>query len=71
MVFRSYDNGVYSVELFDWLEGDRSADNMLSINERLVYEGLASGLTAHKVVGKPVVEELPSSKLIICIKMIF
>ena len=48
--FRSCSDGVYNVELFNWMDGDRVVDNQLSINERLVHEGLASGLTAHKVV---------------------
>jgi len=31
-------------------------DNELSVNERLVHEGLATGLTVHKVVEKKVPE---------------
>ena len=40
------------MELFDWTDGCRIAANDLSINERLVHEGLACGLTVHKVVDK-------------------
>lgn len=49
---RSYENNVYNVELFDWTDSCRVAANELSINERLVHEGLALGLTVHKVVSK-------------------
>ena len=43
---------MYSVELFDWADECRLSDNQLSVNERLVHEGLATGLTVHKVVEK-------------------
>lgn len=46
---RSMQDGVYSVELFDSCDPPLNSSDLLSINERLVYEGLASGLTVRNV----------------------
>ncbi|CAK8675114.1 unnamed protein product [Clavelina lepadiformis] len=49
MYIRHVTDGIYGVELFEIVDGEKN-DNILSVNERLVHEGFAKGLTVHKVM---------------------